>query len=107
MRTPDHPGPQSDPLSPGERVDSQVTGHHRDIQVVPALCLYIHVASKDLRDKIREGERGEDDLMGVRAKSMENTLGQAILTAVTHVVSGSSNYPDMDLHGRSETVEWS
>ena len=45
--------------------------------------------------------------MGVRAKSMESTLGQAILTAATHVVSGASNYPDMDLHGSSETVEWS
>ena len=50
---------------------------------------------------------GGNDLIGVRAKSMESTLGQAILTAATHVVSGASNYPDMDLHGSSETVEWS
>ena len=50
VRTPDDAGPQSDPLPPGERVDSQVTSHHRHIQVVPSLCLYVHVASKDLRD---------------------------------------------------------
>ena len=53
-------------------------------------------------------DKGGNDLMRVRAKSMESTrLGQAILTAATHVVSGASNYPDMDLHGSSETVEWS
>ena len=56
VRTPDHPGPQSDPLSPGERVDSQVTSHHRHIEVVPALCLYVHVASKDLRGRISGGK---------------------------------------------------
>ena len=57
-----------------------------------------------LPPKIYEtGDKGGNDLVRVRAKSMDSTLGQA----ATHVVSGASNYPDMDLHGSSETVEWS
>ena len=53
--TTDHPGSQPDPLPPGERVDSQVTGHHWHVQVVPAFRLDVHVATEDLQDMVRRG----------------------------------------------------
>ena len=65
MRTPDHAGPQPDPLPPGKRVDPQVPGHHRHVQVVPALGLYVHVATEDLRKWI---QGGGNDLGEVKAK---------------------------------------
>ena len=48
VRAANHPGPQPDPLPPGERVDPQVARHHRHIQVVPPLRLDVHVATEDL-----------------------------------------------------------
>ena len=53
--TTDHPGSQTDPLPPGERVDSQVTGHHRHVQVVPAFRLDVHVATEDLQEMVKRG----------------------------------------------------
>ena len=48
VRTPDHPGPQSDPLPPGERVNPDVASHHRHVEIVSPLCPDVHVASKYL-----------------------------------------------------------
>ena len=53
--TADHPGSQTDPLPPGEWVDSQVTCHHWHVQVVPAFRLDVHVATEDLQDMVRRG----------------------------------------------------
>ena len=46
--TPDGPGPQPDPLAPGERVQPHVAGDHGHVEVVPPLRLDVHVAAEDL-----------------------------------------------------------
>ena len=106
MRTSNHAGPQPDPLPPGKRVDPQVPGHHRHVQVVPALGLYVHVATEDLRKWIKEVEMTWKRL---KPKSMDSEHTRTSITdnSFHEVVSGASNYPDIDLHGSSETVEWS
>ena len=48
MGAADHPGPQSNPLPPGERVDPDVAGHHWHVEVVSPLSLDVHVAAKRL-----------------------------------------------------------
>ena len=44
----DGPGPQPDPLTPGERVQPQVAGDHRHVEVVSPLRLDVHVAAEYL-----------------------------------------------------------
>ena len=46
--TPDGPGPQPDPLPPGEGVQPEVARDHRHVEVVPPLRLDVHVAAKYL-----------------------------------------------------------
>ena len=45
----------------------------------------------------------------LKPKSMDSEHTRTSITdnSFHEVVSGASNYPDIDLHGSSETVEWS
>ena len=42
------PGPQADPLPPGDRVDPDEPGHHGGVEVVPPLRPDVHVPAKYL-----------------------------------------------------------
>ena len=44
------PGPQPDPLAPGQRVQPQVAGDHRHVEVVSPLRLDVHVATENLEE---------------------------------------------------------
>ena len=63
MRAAAHPGPQPNPLPPGERVDPDVARHHRHVEVVSPLSLDVHIATKGLR---REDGGGQG--YGLRVK---------------------------------------
>ena len=42
------PGPETNPLAPGERMQPDVTRDHGDVEVVPPLRLDVHVAAENL-----------------------------------------------------------
>ena len=46
----DGPGPQSDPLAPGKRVQPHIAGDHRHVEVVSPLRLDVHVAAENLEE---------------------------------------------------------
>ena len=42
------PGPETDPLAPGEGMQPDVTRDHGDVEVMPPLRLDVHVAAENL-----------------------------------------------------------